>query len=93
MIITCKLEKCPYYNNGLCSNIYLSINESGQCEQIWQKGQIRFDAFYPVPDYLKTEIVVIEQEDSLSATGDNTCKNEEFNAHTEEEETIDHVSI
>lgn len=62
MLVVCKMEKCPFYEGGFCSNKVVGIDVNGHCSQLWKNGAPRPHGLEPIDDVYKEKIVILEGE-------------------------------
>lgn len=62
MIVVCKMEQCPFYNKGFCSNKTLVVDINGHCSQLWRNGAPSPRGLEPIDDKFKEDIVIMEGE-------------------------------
>lgn len=62
MLVVCKMEKCPFYEGGFCSNKVVGIDVNGHCSQLWKNGAPRPHGLEPIDDIYKEKIVILEGE-------------------------------
>lgn len=62
MLVVCKMEKCPFYEGGFCSNKVVGIDINGHCSQLWKNGAPRPHGLEPIDDIYKEKIVILEGE-------------------------------
>lgn len=62
MLVVCKMEKCPFYEGGFCSNKVVGIDVNGHCSQLWKNGAPRPHGLEPIDDIYKEKIIILEGE-------------------------------
>lgn len=62
MLVVCKMEKCPFYEGGFCSNKVVGIDVNGHCSQLWKNGAPRPHGLEPIDDICKEKIIILEGE-------------------------------
>lgn len=62
MLVVCKMEKCPFYEGGFCSNKVVRIDVNGHCSQLWKNGAPRPHGLEPIDDIYKEKIIILEGE-------------------------------
>ena len=62
MLVVCKMEKCPFYEGGFCSNKVMGIDVNGHCSQLWKNGAPRPHGLEPIDDIYKEKIIILEGE-------------------------------
>lgn len=92
MLVVCKMEKCPFYEGGFCSNKVVGIDVNGHCSQLWKNGAPRPHGLEPIDDIYKEKIIILEGEfkdDKKEEILERNCRSVDFVERYDEETASD----
>lgn len=64
MIVVCRNNLCPYYQNDFCARETVHIDQMGMCGAVWRKGVQYLEPPTQDGKYPKQEIKIMEAEGS-----------------------------